>query len=154
MVLSYVVYQLFFHVSFICNKYNHVYVCVYDNLSFKVAIFASCSYIMASSSREMREAIVVERSMQSAATCLVQQNYGRAFAHYLLVLKLQPEKKKEIKENFALALQEWSEQLEQQGRLEDLFMCYQQACELFPECETMLNNMGAQLFRYNVIQSH
>ena len=53
----------------------------------------------------------------------------------------------EIKDSFTLALREWGEQLERQGHIEDLFRCYEQACDLFPECETMLNNMGAQLFR-------
>lgn len=76
-----------------------------------------------------------------------QRNYGRAFAHYLLVLKLQPWQKPEIKDNFTLALKEWAEQLEHAGRMQDLFTCYEQACQLFPECEAMLNNMGAQLFR-------
>ncbi len=81
-----------------------------------------------------------------SSNCL-QGSYGRAFAHYLLVLKLAPENKADIKESFTLALREWSEHLEHAGRIQDLFTCYQQACELFPECETMLNNMGAQLFK-------
>ena len=93
---------------------------------------------------------ISELATRLTDTCInlfSQGSYGRAFAHYLLVLKLAPENKSDIKESFTLALREWSEHLEQAGRIQDLFTCYQQACELFPECETMLNNMGAQLFK-------
>ncbi len=97
--------------------------------------------------RKAKEERVSFRSLESAENCLVQANYGRAFAHYLLVLKLTPDKKAEIKSNFTLALREWGQELEKQNRLDDVFMCYQQACELFPECDIMLNNIGAHLFR-------
>ena len=53
----------------------------------------------------------------------------------------------EIKENFTLALREWSEQLEKEDKINDLFVCYEQAFKLFPECEMVVNNLGAQLFR-------
>ena len=46
-----------------------------------------------------------------------------------------------------LALREWAEQLEAAGRGDDVLACYQQACDVFPDCETMLSNMGAHLFR-------
>jgi hypothetical protein len=32
--------------------------------------------------------------------------------------------------------------------MDDLFKCYDQACEILPACESVLNNIGAQLFRY------
>ena len=54
----------------------------------------------------------------------------------------------EIKENFTLALSEWSEQLEREDKISDVFACYEQAFKLFPECEMVVNNLGAQLFRY------
>ena len=97
---------------------------------------------------DLEVGVLGEQSLQSAQACLLQRNYRRAFAHYLLVLRIQPERRAEIKDNFVLALREWAEQLEQAGRLQDMFTCYQQACELFPDCETMLNNMGAHLFRF------
>lgn len=87
------------------------------------------------------------QSLQSAKVCIAQGNYGRAFAHFLLVLKLSPHKKSEIKEDYSLAMREWTEKLENEGKMADLFLCYEQTCDLFPENEVALNNVGAQLFR-------
>ena len=53
----------------------------------------------------------------------------------------------EIADNFTLAFREWAEQLEREKRYQDLFKCYELACALFPKCEVMANNLGAQLFR-------
>jgi hypothetical protein len=43
---------------------------------------------------------------------------------------------------------EWTNQLVAEDRMDDLFKCYDQACEILPACESVLNNIGAQLFRY------
>ena len=91
---------------------------------------------------------IAEISLVNARNCLEQHNYGRTFAHFLLFLKLEPERCEEVYYEFALAAREWSEHLEQENRLEDLFKCYEQACEMYPNHDTVLNNIGAQLFRY------
>jgi len=41
----------------------------------------------------------------------------------------------------------WGEELEAQKRYKDLFHCYEQALDVFPESEEVLNNLGAHLFR-------
>ena len=46
-----------------------------------------------SDSVKEREASLAAQSLNSAEECYNQQNYSRAFAHYLLVLKLNPDKK-------------------------------------------------------------
>ncbi|XP_050416790.2 protein arginine N-methyltransferase 9 [Patella vulgata] len=94
---------------------------------------------------------IVETSLKSANTCLLNRNYGRAFAHYLLVFKLDSSFKNKLKKDFTYVMREWTEELETQNRIEDLFKCYEQACDVFPECETALNNIGAQLFRLGYI---
>ncbi|ESO88508.1 hypothetical protein LOTGIDRAFT_71709, partial [Lottia gigantea] len=94
---------------------------------------------------------LIESSLKSANTCTLDRNYGRAFAHYLLVLKLNDTLKQSLKTDFTYVMREWTEELERQDRIEDLFKCYEQACEVFPECETALNNIGAQLFRLGYI---
>lgn len=101
--------------------------------------------------RQAREQRLSQKCLQHATTCLHQRDYGRAFARYLLVLKLSPDLKSDIRENFTLALREWGEELETSGRVTDLLQCYDQACQLFPECEAILSNMGAQLFRLGYI---
>ena len=88
-------------------------------------------------------------SLSSAEAFLQQFDYGKAFAHYLLVVQLMPEKKAEVKEKFSLAFKEWSEELVDDDRVDELFKCYANAQELFPECETVVNTMGSVLFRYD-----
>uniref|UniRef100_A0A8C9FBJ5 Uncharacterized protein n=1 Tax=Pavo cristatus TaxID=9049 RepID=A0A8C9FBJ5_PAVCR len=40
---------------------------------------------------------LISRSLQSAQHCLEDQDYGTAYAHYLLVLNLAPELKTSVK---------------------------------------------------------
>ena len=48
---------------------------------------------------------LVSRSLQSAQHCLEDQDYGTAYAHYLLVLNIAPELKNDVKvRNFVLCL--------------------------------------------------
>lgn len=91
---------------------------------------------------------IAQISLLNARNCLEARNHGRAFANFLLFLKLKSENAADVYTEFALATREWCEQLEGQNRLEDLFKCYDQACEMFPDHDVVLNNIGAQLFRY------
>ena len=100
-----------------------------------------------SSEHPLRSA-VADHTLRKADTSLLEHKYGEAFFNYLLVLRLTPARKAEVKENFTFALREWGEQCEREGKLEELMASYQQAYEVFPECETVVSNMGAQLFRY------
>ncbi|KAK3604567.1 hypothetical protein CHS0354_026258 [Potamilus streckersoni] len=95
---------------------------------------------------------IADVSFTNAKRSLINKNYGRAFANFLLFLKLAPERRNEVREDFSLAMREWAERLEREGRIGDLFKCYDQACELFPDNETVLNNIGAQLFRLGYVE--
>uniref|UniRef100_A0A7N9APR5 Protein arginine methyltransferase 9 n=1 Tax=Mastacembelus armatus TaxID=205130 RepID=A0A7N9APR5_9TELE len=90
---------------------------------------------------------LVSSSLESAQQCLFSQDYGTAFVHYLLVLNLAPEFKDFATESFRFTLFKWAEELDSVGRIQDLFNCYEQALELFPTDEVILNNMGEHLFR-------
>ncbi|KAL0594035.1 Protein arginine N-methyltransferase 9 [Plecturocebus cupreus] len=90
---------------------------------------------------------LVSRSLQSAEYCLGVQDFGTAYAHYLLVLSLAPELKDEVKETFQYTLFRWAEELDALNRIQDLLGCYEQALELFPDDEVICNSMGEHLFR-------
>ncbi|XP_074543525.1 protein arginine N-methyltransferase 9 [Halichoeres trimaculatus] len=90
---------------------------------------------------------LVSSSLESAQQCLFNQDYGTAFVHYLLVLNLAPVFKDFAKESFRFTLFKWTEELDSVGRIQDLFDCYEQALELFPTDEVILNSMGEHLFR-------
>ncbi|KAG2466097.1 protein arginine N-methyltransferase 9 [Polypterus senegalus] len=90
---------------------------------------------------------LVSQSLESAQQCLVNQDYGTAFAHYLLVLSLAPALKDFVKESFRFTLFQWANVLGSLSRVQDLFDCYEQALDLFPDDEVILNSMGEHLFR-------
>ncbi|KFO20572.1 Putative protein arginine N-methyltransferase 10 [Fukomys damarensis] len=90
---------------------------------------------------------LVSRSLQSAEHCLGAQDFGTAYAHYLLVLSLAPELKEDVKETFQYTLFRWAEELDALNRIQDLLGCYEQALELFPDDEVICNSMGEHLFR-------
>lgn len=90
---------------------------------------------------------LVSRSLQSAEHCLGAQDFGTAYAHYLLVLSLAPELKDDVKETFQYTLFRWAEELHALSRIQDLLGCYEQALELFPDDEVICNSMGEHLFR-------
>ncbi|XP_061096171.1 protein arginine N-methyltransferase 9 [Conger conger] len=90
---------------------------------------------------------LVSRSLESAQQCLFNQDYGTAFVHYLLVLNLAPVLKDFARESFRFTLFKWAEELDSLGRVQDLFDCYEQALELFPVDEVIVNSMGEHLFR-------
>uniref|UniRef100_A0A672KQR5 Protein arginine methyltransferase 9 n=1 Tax=Sinocyclocheilus grahami TaxID=75366 RepID=A0A672KQR5_SINGR len=86
-------------------------------------------------------------SLESAQQCLFSQDYGTAFVHYLLTLNLAPALKDFANESFRFTLFKWADELDSLGRIQDLFDCYEQALELFPVDEVIVNSMGEHLFR-------
>ncbi|XP_075055040.1 protein arginine N-methyltransferase 9 [Mixophyes fleayi] len=90
---------------------------------------------------------LISRSVQSAEHCLRERDYGTAYAHFLLVLSLAPELKDQFKETFQYALFKWAEELYSLNRSQDLFSCYEQALDLFPNDDVICNSMGEHLFR-------
>ncbi|XP_038126994.1 protein arginine N-methyltransferase 9 isoform X1 [Cyprinodon tularosa] len=90
---------------------------------------------------------LVSSSLESAQQCLLNQDYGTAFVHYLLVLHLAPVFKDFARDSFRFTLFKWAEELDSVGRIQELFDCYEQALEIFPADEVILNSMGEHLFR-------
>ncbi|XP_021172273.2 protein arginine N-methyltransferase 9 isoform X1 [Fundulus heteroclitus] len=90
---------------------------------------------------------LVSSSLESAQQCLLNQDYGTAFVHYLLVLNLAPVFKDFAQDSFRFTLFKWAEELDSVGRIQELFDCYEQALEIFPADEVILNSMGEHLFR-------
>ncbi|XP_062610319.1 protein arginine N-methyltransferase 9-like [Saccostrea cucullata] len=99
-----------------------------------------------------RTSKIANISLKNAKSCCNNGNFGRSFAHYLLYLKLAPEKTDDVMIDFVFVMRNWTEQLERENRIEDLFRCYEQACEIIPDCEVILNNIGAQLFRIGYLE--
>ncbi|KAF7710088.1 protein arginine N-methyltransferase 9 [Silurus meridionalis] len=90
---------------------------------------------------------LVSNSLQSAQHCLLQQDHGTAFVHFLLALNLAPALKDLARESFRFTLLKWADELDGVGRIQELFDCYEQALELFPKDEVIVNSMGEHLFR-------
>lgn len=57
-------------------------------------------------------------------------------------------------ESFRFTLFKWADELDSLGRIQDLFDCYEQALELFPVDEVIVNSMGEHLFRYCFVFWH
>lgn len=74
-------------------------------------------------------------------------NFRNSFAHYVLYLKLNPDKVSEMLNEFVYVMKEFSEQLERESKIEELFRCYKVVNEIISDSEVILNNIGAQLFR-------
>ena len=91
--------------------------------------------------------LAVQKYIEEAKHCLFNQNYGKAYAFYLLVLKLSPHLQHVVKNDFVAAWREWSFQLQNLGRIEDLFAMYEQGCDALMKCEMLHYHMGNALFQ-------
>ena len=80
-------------------------------------------------------------------------SYRNPFAHYVLYLKLNPDKVDEMLNEFVYVMREFTQQLERESKIEELFQCYAVVNEIVPNSEVILNNIGAQLFRWVLITS-
>ncbi|XP_002739381.1 protein arginine N-methyltransferase 9-like [Saccoglossus kowalevskii] len=87
------------------------------------------------------------KSLNVADKHYKNEDFGKAFANFLLVLKLAPEWKTDVEHNFIVTLQHWTDTLESLSRVSDLFRCYEQASEVLPDNEMIFNDMGSSLFR-------
>lgn len=59
-----------------------------------------------------------------------------------------------LQESFRFTLFKWAEELDSVGRIQDLFDCYEQSLELFPDDEVILNSMGEHLFKYFLLLNY
>lgn len=77
-----------------------------------------------------------------------EKNYGRAFAHYLVVFQLlQPEARKSYQKEFIDILYLWGSILHRREKYEDVFRCYNLALTYFPACVDILNNLGVHALK-------
>nr|CAB3265175.1 putative protein arginine N-methyltransferase 9 [Phallusia mammillata] len=88
--------------------------------------------------------------LSEAQLNLNNQNYGKAYAFFLLVLKLNPNIKPQIKEDFSQAWKMWCQELYQLNRPNDLFSLYEQGCEAYMESEALHLYMGCCLHQMNM----
>lgn len=86
-------------------------------------------------------------SLQKAQHYLENNNYGRAFAHYLLYLELLPESKDEHELKFCDVLNVWCSILENEKQDADVRKCYTDALKYYPASDVILNNYGSYLMR-------
>ncbi|XP_078602313.1 protein arginine N-methyltransferase 9-like [Branchiostoma floridae x Branchiostoma japonicum] len=91
---------------------------------------------------------LLQQTMDTAKLSLHHQDYQTAFTHYLMVVSIAPDLKPYVKDDFSLAVKLWGDELESMGRGEEALHSYQQALQVYPDCEGVVNNMGAHLFRH------
>lgn len=94
-----------------------------------------------------RQGFDITKYLKLANQCLVSSKYDEALAHFICLCKIQPSLKVEIEDEFMTALCKCVEILEQQQQYRKIVACFQEAAILFPYNETLLNNIGATLFR-------
>ena len=97
----------------------------------------------------MKEKVVCVaiNSLQKAKAYELAQNYGRAFAHWLVYFKLVSEHRNLYETDFVRVLCKWGLILESRGQVADLCKCYIHALHYYPKNLDILNNFGAHLIR-------
>ncbi|XP_033127146.1 protein arginine N-methyltransferase 9-like [Anneissia japonica] len=90
---------------------------------------------------------LVESSLNSARFHFQNNHHGMSFAYYLLALKLSPEQKQNLRKEFGDVFREWVNELLRQDRCQDIFECYAQALDVFPDNEWVQDVMGSHLYR-------
>ncbi|XP_031571000.1 protein arginine N-methyltransferase 9-like [Actinia tenebrosa] len=89
----------------------------------------------------------VSKYLSVARECIVLEKYAEALAYFVCLGNMQPARKKEFESDFMAALCKWTEVLEQHGDYKKMLNCFQEAAVLYPDNETLLNNVGGVLFR-------
>jgi len=92
----------------------------------------------------------VKLYLSEAKHSLANEDYGKAYAFYLLVLKLMPLLQNEVSEEFGFAWKKWSKELFRLGRTDDLFSMYEQGCDVFSTSEALHLHMGRCLFQLDL----
>lgn len=74
-------------------------------------------------------------------------NYGRAFAHFILLLELDQYNPELLEEFFVLVARKWCGCLERNEEIQNVRFCYTQALRYFPYNLELLNDFGAHYCR-------
>ena len=89
----------------------------------------------------------LEKHLRAARSFMNQERFGDALAHFVFLSHAEPSFKMHFIEDFITALRRWTEILERHGEFDKVMVCYEQAIQLYPQSETILNNMGTLLFK-------
>lgn len=96
---------------------------------------------------------IAEDSLEKGRFYLSMNNYGRAFAHFLVYLELAPDKREELVKEFTSTLYNWTCLLEALNQYKDLIKCYLQGIHYFPTNIEIVNNFGAHLIRFKMMMA-
>lgn len=94
-----------------------------------------------------REEGEVSKYLTIARECIIREKYAEALAYFVCIGNMQPARKKDFESDFMATLCKWTEVLEQHGDYKKMLNCFQEAAVLYPDNETLLNNVGGALFR-------
>lgn len=92
---------------------------------------------------------IAEESLENARKYLKENNYGRAFAHYLIVLQLlDSELRKDFEEEFCFTWLLWKNTLHERRKYIDVITCHDLAESYFPKGVKELNDFGILSLKY------
>lgn len=91
-----------------------------------------------------------KEAVKTACSLVAGENYGRAFAHFLLALTLDPSLKDEesLEDMFVDCLKSWAAQLVSMERGQDAVWCYEQACDVWTQSAKVVHATGQFLFNF------
>ncbi|RZF43457.1 hypothetical protein LSTR_LSTR001718 [Laodelphax striatellus] len=94
-------------------------------------------------------------SIKKFEVYILEGNIGRACAHLLVALKLQPGLKDKLVEVFAATLRQWGDVLAKQNKFKELFKGYDLALQVHPDNRFVINDFGAFHYRAgNMAKAH
>lgn len=77
---------------------------------------------------ESSTSFALDNFLKKARLCYDNLKFGKAYAFYLLVLKVSPAIRHNIKEEFTETWREWSEKLLHLNKIQELVTLYEQGC--------------------------
>ncbi|KAF2905693.1 hypothetical protein ILUMI_00477 [Ignelater luminosus] len=98
---------------------------------------------------ESKKQTVAADSLKKVHNYLKEEDWARAFAHFLVIFELYPDRKRNFEVEFENVLSHLRLRLESQNRIENIFNCYVQAIRHFPTNVRMLNDFASYWLRIN-----
>ena len=98
----------------------------------------------------MAEGIVGEyeaKYLSTATQCMMRKKYKRALDAYLSLLTINSNIRKRYEDDVTLAFNMHLQQLKRRGQFQEIFSCFEKVHNCLPDSCSVLNIMGAQLFR-------
>ncbi|KAG8185458.1 hypothetical protein JTE90_022389 [Oedothorax gibbosus] len=97
--------------------------------------------------------LLLQRCKGRALLCLHEREYGRAFAHFIVALTVQPSVRGELLNAFLFTLDKLVEKMEKEKQVNEILMCYEQALEVLPQDSHVLHGLATTLFRLGYVES-